>query len=62
MYKILVADDEPDVLSLLKDYFEMNGYEVITAKNGREAVENMKKCPDMVLLDVNMPDGDGLCV
>ena len=54
MYKILVADDEPDVLSLLKDYFEMNGYEVITAKNGREAVENMKKCPDMVLLDVNI--------
>ncbi|MDE7325894.1 MAG: response regulator transcription factor [Lachnospiraceae bacterium] len=62
MYKILVADDEPDVLSLLKDYFEINGYEVITAKNGREAVENMKKDPDMVLLDVNMPDGDGLSV
>ena len=62
MYKILVADDEPDVLSLLKDYFEVNGYEVITAKNGREAVEKMKKNPDMILLDVSMPDGDGLSV
>lgn len=62
MYKILVADDEPDVLCLLKDYFEMNGYEVITAENGREAVENTKKNPDMILLDVNMPDGDGLSV
>ena len=62
MYKILVADDEPGVVSLLKDYFEINGYEVITAKNGREAIENMKKNPDMILLDINMPDGDGLSV
>lgn len=62
MYKLLVADDEPDVVSLLKDYFEMNGYEVITAGNGKEAVEKSVQNPDMILLDVNMPEGDGLSV
>ena len=62
MYRILVADDEPDVLSLLKDYFEINGYEVITAENGRVVIEQIKKNPDIILLDVNMPDMDGISV
>lgn len=62
MYKILVADDEPDVLSLLKDYFEMTGYEVFTAKNGKEAIKMIKINPDIILLDVNMPEIDGICV
>ena len=39
MYKILVADDEKDVVSLLKDYFEINDYLVITAYSGAEAIE-----------------------
>ena len=39
MYKILVADDEKDVVSLLKDYFEVNDYLVITAYTGAEAME-----------------------
>ena len=60
VYKILIADDEPDVVSLVKDYFELNGYLVITAKNGSEAVEQASKQPDIILLDINMPEADGL--
>ena len=62
MYKILVADDEKDVVSLLKDYFEMNDYLVITAYSGSEAIEKTAQNPDIILLDVNLPDGDGLSV
>lgn len=62
MYKILVADDEKDVVSLLKDYFEINDYLVITAYSGAEAIEKASQNPDIILLDVNMPDGDGLSV
>ena len=62
MYKILVADDEKDVVSLLKDYFEINNYLVITAYTGAEAIEKALQDPDIILLDVNMPDGDGLSV
>lgn len=59
MYRILVADDEEDVVSLLKDYLEINGYEVLTAYNGRQAVEAASNNPDLILLDVNMPEADG---
>ena len=62
MYKILVADDEKDVVSLLKDYFEINDYLVMTAYSGTEAIEKSAQEPDIILLDVNMPDGDGLTV
>lgn len=62
MYRILIADDEPDIVAMLKDYFEMNGYEIITALNGREAIAQSEKNPDIILLDVNMPDADGLTV
>lgn len=58
--KILVADDEPGVLSLLKDYFEMNGYLVYTACNGEEAVRQVDHAPDVILLDINVPKMDGL--
>ncbi len=59
MYKILIADDEPDVVSLVKDYFELNGYLVFTAKNGTEAVALASRQPDIILLDINMPEADG---
>ncbi|MDE5578281.1 MAG: response regulator transcription factor [Oscillospiraceae bacterium] len=62
VYRILIADDEPDIVAMLKDYFEMNGYEIITALNGREAISQSGKNPDIILLDVNMPDADGLTV
>ena len=59
MYKILVADDEKDVVSLLRDYLELSGYCVYTAYNGVEAVEAASNAPDLILLDVNMPEMDG---
>ncbi len=62
MYTILVADDEQDIVSMLKDYFEINGYRVITAFSGGEAVTQAAKGPDIILLDINMPDGDGISV
>lgn len=59
-YKILIVDDEPGVVSLLKDYFEINGYLVLTALNGEEAIKWLGQRPDIILLDINMPKMDGL--
>lgn len=61
-YRILVVDDEVGILQLLKDYFEIQGYEVLTAKTGQEAIENAMKNLDLILLDINLPDIDGLHV
>ena len=54
MYKILIADDEEDVVSLLRDYLELNHYETISAYNGVEAIEKTRLNPDLILLDINM--------
>ncbi|MCX5712147.1 MAG: response regulator [Candidatus Omnitrophica bacterium] len=60
--KVLIVDDEPDFLSLFSLRLEANGFKVITAKNGIEALERVEKeRPDAVLLDVMLPPGiDGL--
>lgn len=58
-YKILIVDDEADIVSMLKDYFEFNGYDTLTAFNGSEAIKKAEKQPDIILLDINMPDIDG---
>ncbi|MBC8204074.1 response regulator [bacterium] len=58
--KILIADDEPDILTFFSTVLEDNGAEVITALNGKEAVELIRKeKPDLVTLDLNMPEMDG---
>ena len=57
---ILVVDDEEDIVSTLADYFMYNNYDVMTATNGMEAIEKVGKQPDLILLDINMPDVDGL--
>lgn len=63
MAKILVVDDEKDVVELLKFLLEKDGYTVITAFNGREALEVAGQTkPDLVLLDVMMPEMDGYTV
>ncbi len=62
MYKILIADDEEDVVSLINDYFKLNGYEVLKAYNGKEALEMALRQPDIILLDINMPWVDGISV
>ena len=59
--KILIVDDEPDFLEVMRTRLEANNYEVITAANGDEALRYVKdNNPDAVLLDIMMPGIDGL--
>lgn len=58
--KIMVIDDEPDIIFLLRDFFLLNNYQVITATNAQEAAERLKENPDLILLDINMPGKNGL--
>src|SRR3982750_214175 len=59
--KVLVADDEPDILEILKYNLSKEGYEVFTAKNGDEALEKARRIqPDLVILDVMMPQKTGV--
>ncbi|MEP0545333.1 MAG: response regulator transcription factor [Rhodothermales bacterium] len=60
---LLVADDEPAIRDLLRDFFEAEGYTVVTASDGREALAVAREAaPDLVLLDVMMPWVDGFDV
>lgn len=62
MERILVCDDERDIVSALKIYLTAEGYEVLCAYNGREAVEMMQKDSHihLVLMDIMMPEMDGI--
>jgi len=61
--KILVVDDEVDILELLVARLKANDYEVVTASNGQEALDKFaKEKPDAILLDIMMPEVDGLDV
>lgn len=56
----MVVDDEPSLVELLKGIFENEKYKVITAYNGREALEKLKHAkPDLILLDMRMPGLSG---
>jgi len=57
--KILVVDDEKDIVEFIQYNLEKEGFEVITAHNGNEALEAIKEKPDLVVLDVMMPGIDG---
>lgn len=58
--KILVIDDEPNIVQTLQDRLEMNEYEVVTANNGKEGLDTFdQEHPDVILLDVIMPIMDG---
>jgi DNA-binding response OmpR family regulator len=60
MKRILIADDEPNILLSLDFLMRKNGYEVFVARDGKEAVEIIKKQkPDAVILDIMMPEMDG---
>jgi len=59
--KVLIADDEPDILEILKYNLTNEGYEVITARDGDEALERARRTqPDLVVLDVMMPRKTGV--
>lgn len=59
--RILLVDDEPDILEILKYNLSSEGYQVSTAKNGVEGVEKAKKKkPHLIILDVMMPEMDGI--
>ena len=58
--KILIVDDEVDTLRLVGLMLERQGYEIIAAENGEQALEEVEKdAPDLILLDVMMPGMDG---
>jgi DNA-binding NarL/FixJ family response regulator len=66
--KLLLIDDDPNLILLVKDYLEFRGYTVTTAENGREALEILERgalasrereMPDMIICDVMMPEMDG---
>ncbi len=61
-YKILVVDDEQGIVTMLKDYFEFHGYLVYTAMSGAETLKEINLKPDIILLDINMPEMDGLAL
>ena len=59
--KILLVDDEPDILEIVSYNLSAEGYEVITARNGMEGVSKAKKKkPHLIILDVMMPEMDGI--
>ena len=61
--KVLVVDDEADVVKVLRLRLEKNGFEVVSASNGREGLQKISsEKPDAVLLDVRMPEMDGIRV
>lgn len=58
--KILIADDDPVIIKLLQVNLEMEGYEVVTAEDGQDAVDKASlEKPDLVILDIMMPRMDG---
>ena len=62
-FAILVVDDDPDILTILRDNLKLDGYEVTTAENGRGALELFGRSTfDLVLLDLMLPDMDGVQV
>lgn len=59
--KILLIDDEQDILDIISYNLEKEGYQVFTASNGNEGIEKAKEIlPDLILLDVMMPEKDGI--
>ena len=60
-YKILLVDDEPDILEFMEYNLKKEDYEVYKANNGKEAIAQAKKTnPDLIVLDIMMPEMDGI--
>lgn len=60
-HTILVVDDEPDIRELIEYNLKKEGYQIFTATNGKEAISQAKKnVPDLIVLDIMMPEMDGI--
>lgn len=59
-YKILIADDDAELVKMLRTFFELRKYTVITATDGTETLKKVEMKPDIILLDINMPRTDGI--
>ncbi len=61
--KILIVDDEPQIVEICRDYLKAAGYEIVTANNGAQGVSLARReKPDLIVLDLMMPEMDGLDV
>ena len=59
--KIIVIDDDPDIVTFLTTLLEDNGYDYITATNGQEGIDSVRaERPDLILLDITMPEKSGV--
>lgn len=58
--RLLIADDEADIVTMLTSFFEGKGYEVMSASDGIETLKQVEKRPDLILLDISMPGLNGL--
>lgn len=59
-HRILIVDDEADIVKMLESFFMSQGYDVLTAFNGMDALKQAEHGPEIILLDINMPEMDGL--
>jgi CheY-like chemotaxis protein len=60
-YRILIAEDEADVQMLLSLFLERQGYSIVRARDGQEAiVAAMEHCPDLIMMDIQMPRKTGI--
>ena len=59
-YKILVVDDEEKVITMLQSFLQREGYQVCSALDGASAIQKIKEQSDLILLDINMPQMDGI--
>lgn len=59
-YKILIADDDTELVKMLRTFFELRNYTVIIAPDGSETLKMIERKPDIILLDINMPKADGI--
>ncbi len=61
MVKVLLVDDAPDVREMISDFLKMEGYQVVTASNGLEALQVLQKeKPEAAIVDIEMPEMNGL--
>ncbi len=59
-YRILIVDDEEKVITMLQNFLQRKGYQVNCALEGIDAIQKAKDQPDLILLDINMPQMDGI--